>query len=468
MKAVFNKSVLALIMTAGLLASCVNEDDYKTPNLNCAETYLTANLKPQEVPAVDIAKPYSGPVGGIIEAYVVSSDVSGNFFKTISLQTKDGSFGFSIPVDVESIFRKMEPGRLVFVKLDSINTYTDIEFGSLRIGGLYNEIEVGRLSPADFQKIVIPSCKIEKEDNLVRKMTIDQALNDANINTLIELQDVEFDKAAARKGNTYYDKNNAATGATNYNLEDKEGNVIIFRTSEFTAYASHTVPSKSGTVRGVLTKYRDTYQFISRTEDDIKLTKDRFGSDPNENEFALGGTSISFAGSLTENFEGYAVSTTNFANYVNDHTSGDKYWLVKQFPTNTGNKYIEMTAFNGTGNPGSNAKSYFFVPVDFSAANTFSFKKEIRNMKGEALKVYYVTAENYKARYEINTANFVDITDSFADLIYPDNGASQNTFTPAGTYTIPATLTGNGYFVFEYTGSTTVTTTIQIDDIVIN
>ena len=30
------------------------------------------------------------------------------------------------------------------------------------------------------------------------------------------------------------------------------------------------------------------------------------------------------------------------------------------------------------------------------------------------------------------------------------------------------TLTGTGYFVFEYTGSATITTTVQIDDIVIN
>ncbi len=37
-----------------------------------------------------------------------------------------------------------------------------------------------------------------------------------------------------------------------------------------------------------------------------------------------------------------------------------------------------------------------------------------------------------------------------------------------GTFSIPATLTGNGYFVFEYTGNETITTTVQIDDILIN
>jgi hypothetical protein len=466
MKTIINKSILSLLITAGLLSSCINQDDYETPLLNCAETYLTADVNPQDITAVDDAKPYSGPKGGIIEAYVVSSDVSGNFFKTISLQTKDGSFGFSIPADVESLFRKMEPGRLVFVKLDS--TYTDIEYGSLRIGALYNETEVGRLSPADFKEIVIPSCKVYPDSLLVRKMPIAQALKDENINTLIELQDVEFDKIAAASGSTYYNKNNAIGGATNLNLEDKNGNTIIFRTSEFTAYAAHAVPTGSGTVTGVLTKYQDTYQFIARTENDIKLTGDRFGSDPNESAFALGGTAITYSGSFTENFESYNVNATTFPKYVNDHTSADRYWQLKQFPLNTGNKYIEMTAFNGNGNPGVNAKTYFFVPVDFSAANTFSFSKEIRYMTGQALKVYYVTEANYKARFPINMANFVDITSGFTNLTYPPDGGSQNSFSTAGTYTIPASLTGNGFFVFEYTGSATVTTTIQIDDIVIN
>ncbi|PZR10334.1 MAG: hypothetical protein DI539_21320 [Flavobacterium psychrophilum] len=468
MKTVFNKSVFALIMTAGLFSSCITDDDYTTPVLNCAETYLSANFEPKNVPAPENAKPFSGPEGSIIEAYVVSSDVSGNFFKTISLQTKDGSFGFSVLADVESIFRKMEPGRLVFIKMDS--TYTDTEFGSLRIGDIYNETEVGRLAPVDFKEIVIPSCKIEPEDNLVRKMTIAQALNDKNINTLIELQGVEFDKVAATDGSTYFNPNNQIGGATNLNLEDRDGNTIIFRTSEYTAYAKHPVPTKSGTVRGVLTKYLDTYQFIARTENDIKLTEDRFGSAPGESVFALGGTDISYLGSFTENFESYTVNANTFPKYVNDHTAGDRYWQLKQFPAGSGNKYIEMTAFNGNGNPGINAKTYFLVPVDFTAANTFTFSKEIRYMAGQALKVYYVKEGDggYKARFPINTANFTDITSSFTNLNYPANGESQNTFTTAGTYNIPSTLTGNGFFVFEYTGTTTVTTTIQIDDISIN
>lgn len=464
MKTLINKSIFALIIAAGLVSSCVNEDDYATPELKCAETYLTANLEPKAIPAVDAAAKYKGPKGGIIEAYVVSSDVAGNFFKSVSLQTLDGSFGFSIPADVTSIFRKMEPGRKVFIKLDS--TYTDTEFGSLRIGALYNATEVGRLAPADFKAIVTPSCIVVNEEQLVKKVSILDAIKDMNINTLIELQDVEFIKESVYK--TYYDPTNQIGAATNHFLEDASGRRIIFRTSEFTTYAGSKVPLGAGTVRGVLTKYREDYQFIARTEADIKLDKPRFGEappDPSQSQTAQGGTALAFTGSATEDFQSYTAATTAFPKYINDYTVGNRYWQAKDFQ---GNKYIEMTSFSGSSSPGAAAKSYFLVPVDFTAASAFAFSKEIRYMKGEALKVYYVTEADYKAKNVIDVTKFVDITSSFTNLIYPGTDQSQNNFTTAGTYNIPATLTGNGYFVFEYTGSTTVTTTIQIDDIIIN
>jgi hypothetical protein len=122
-----------------------------------------------------------------------------------------------------------------------------------------------------------------------------------------------------------------------------------------------------------------------------------------------------------------------------------------------------MTSFGGGG---VTAKSFFMVPVDFTAANTFTFKKEARYNKGEVLKVFYVKSADYVPGY-LNPFVFVDITSSFT-LTYPAIDASESSFTSSGTYNIPASLTGTGYFVFQYAGTPTLTTTMQIDDITIN
>ena len=219
------------------------------------------------------------------------------------------------------------------------------------------------------------------------------------------------------------------------------------------------IPMGSGKIRGVLTKYNADYQFIIRYENDIKLVGPRVDVFP-----AIVGNANVFSSSSTEPFTTYSVNQSNFPKYINDAVVGSRYWQVKNFSSNN---YLEMQSFNGAGKPGVNARTMFYVPVDFTVANTFTFKKEIRFNAGAALKVYYVRAADYVAGQTPDFSKFSNITSSFS-ISYPALGASENSFNSAGIYSIPTALTGNGYFVFEYVGGGAVTTTVQIDDIVIN
>jgi hypothetical protein len=80
-----------------------------------------------------------------------------------------------------------------------------------------------------------------------------------------------------------------------------------------------------------------------------------------------------------------------------------------------------------------------------------------------------VLAANYTPGGTVNNANLVDITSSFTISAGLSNGYP-TTFTNSGSYSIPATVIGNGYFVFEYKGNGTagLTTTMQIDNLVVN
>lgn len=477
MKTFFKKTMLLAAVAAGMLTSCVNDDDYDVPNLACEETDLVANMEPQDVPATATVQQYedneSIPGDDIIEAYVTSSDLGGNFFKSISFQTLDGSFGFSVPVDVVSTFIKFEPGRKVLIKLDN-TVYTDIKFGSLRIGALYeggSTPEVGRMSVTQYEDVLNRSCTVVSEEELVQKLTISETLNNSRINTLIELQNVHFREDAV--GNTYYDEGNQLGGATNHILVDEAGNEIIFRTSSFADYAASIVPGGTGNVRGVLTKFNNDFQFVSRTEDDIKITDEQVPGEPGEpgepgdSETAIGGTDIQYLANFTENFESYntpevinygAGPYTTFPKYVNDAASGPRYWAITGFQ---GNKYIQMSAHN----TGSQCTTYFAVPADLTNAN-LSFKTKDGYNNGNVLKVYYSTT--YVAGGTVNEADLVDITDNFnIASSAPANGYASN-FTSSGSYSIPAT--GNGFIIFEYSGNANggPTTTMQIDDIVVN
>ena len=257
-----------------LLSACTN-DNLSAPQLVCTQTDLIPNIKVSEVRANANAIVAQYKYDDVIEAYVISSDEAGNFFKTISFQTlataATPAIGFSVPVDATNLYIDYRVGNKVYLKLK--NQFTDISFGGMRIGSIfvngYNDGGVGRLSQNDYKAVLNASCKNANEDELVKAVTMTELLNDSYLNTLVELSDVQFSIAA--KGRHYFEETNNVGGATNWGLMDKLGNQIYFRTSSFAKFSTSLVPTGSGKVRGVLTKYGTDYQLLARSEKDVVM-----------------------------------------------------------------------------------------------------------------------------------------------------------------------------------------------------
>lgn len=451
-----------LIVTTLILAafsSCVNSDDYGVPNLSdeCVTIAKTKEVSDITNIATATAVPYttSETVVDYIEAYVTSSDEGGNFYKSISMMSLDGLKGFSMPVDNYNLYTEFEPGRKVTIKLDK-NRFFNKQHGSTVIGSSYNN-GVGRISGVEYKNVILRSCVDVEENTIVKNLSITQAKNDQYLNMLIEFDGVQFTDASL--GKKYYDASlNSLGGATNHEISDQFGNKVILRVSEFATFAANTIPSKNGKIRGVMTKYNSDYQFMIRTINDVDLTGDRLAIDLYP---PLGGTAITFDATINEPFTSYTSTNQQvFPKYINDAAIGGKYWQVKTFSSN---KYIQMSSFGGT--PEAN-RTLFIVPVNMTSANTLSFKTKDGYNNGNVLKVYYTT--NYVPGSQITTATLVDITSNFTIASGSTSGYATN-FTNSGTYNIPAGVTGNGFFVFEYVGNGSgTTTTMQIDDIVIN
>ena len=268
---------LLILLWLTLAASCTN-DDVKIPVLNCNQPDFDVNKTVADIKgnSAEIVAQYT--YDDVIEGYVVSSDEKGNFFKTLSFQTlataTTPAIGFSVPVDATNLYVDYRVGNKVYVKMK--NQYTDLYYGGLRIGGLYvsafNQGGVGRLSQNDYKKVLHASCTNVKEEQLVRSIGLGE-INDSQLNTLIELSDVQFTEPAI--GRKYYEEANDVGGATNWNLVDKSGNQLIFRTSSYADFSKSIVPGGSGKVRGVLTKYAKDYQLVARKETDVQISGTR-------------------------------------------------------------------------------------------------------------------------------------------------------------------------------------------------
>lgn len=454
---------LKLLLTAVVLASltsCVNDDKYDTPDLSneCVSIPKTKEVVDITNAATANAVPYTTDetVTDYIEAYVTSSDEGGNFYKSISMMSLDGLKGFSMPVDNYNLFNEFEPGRKVTIKLDK-NRYFNTQHGSTVIGSTYSG-GVGRVSGVEYKNVIFRSCDKVGENEIVKNLTITQAKSNQYLNMLIEFDGVQFTDPSL--GKKYYDASlNSIGGATNHEISDQFGNKVIVRVSEYAKFAGEAVPSKNGKIRGVMTKFNNDFQFMIRTLNDVNVSGDRLAIDLSP---PIGGTALVYGGTLNEPFTTY--TTTNqqvFPKYINDAATGSRYWQIKSFG---GNRYIQMSSFGGTAEAN---RTLFLVPVDMTAASTLSFKTLSGFDNGAVLKVYYTT--DYTPGTQITTATLTNITSSFTIPSGPAS-AYAATFTSSGVYNIPAGVTGNGFFVFEYVGNGTggPTTTMQIDDIVIN
>lgn len=323
--------------------------------------------------------------------------------------------------------------------------YTDIYYGGMRIGNIYvnayNEGGVGRISPNDYKKVLNASCTMIDESLLVKQLTVGEALDDAKLNTLIELKEVQFTEAAL--GRHYYEETNDVGGATNWNLSDKAGNQIIFRTSGYADFASQLVPEGSGTVRGILTKFGTDYQLMVRSEKDIVMT---------------GSRSIPF---FTEDFQ-LVKNNVNFAlpGWSNVVEKASKLWKSMVYGSNG---YAE---FNTTSTSAAENVAWLISPkIDLKDYKNvvLSFRSAQHDLKIDSpfntLEVYVST--NFEGS-SLSQAKWIKLEAKVASLSTP-----AREFISSGGIDL-SSYSGNINIAFKYIGSgknKTLNGAFMVDDI---
>jgi len=456
------KNILKISLGAAIVAatqiSCVHDDNWEAPEITCTNKFDAPTKTMAQVVAMVAAgdtltipnKPTSEPI--IFDGYVVSSDENGNFYKTISFQDKpeNPTMGLQIEVNKSMNYADFPVGSHIRIKANGLVLGTDA--GVVKLGARDPNYRIGRLPQTIIGRYMSGVCNgngLEIVNIVPQEVTLFQAANPKYVNTLVKVKNVQF--ASNQVGKLLMDKDASGTFVdTNRDLVDASGGAIL-RTDGFFKSTTYTIPNKSGDLTFVVSKFNSTYQNVIRSVSDIDFTKDRFATG------IIGGTAISYLGSFTENFESYNVDFAAFPKYINYSFIGNRSWQIKTFNSN---KYIQMSANAGTGT----FHTFFIVPVDFTAANRFSFRVNVGFYNGDALKVY--TTNNYTPGSDISTATLTDITSSFTIPKTPTSG--YGTLAPAGTYNLPAALTGNGFIVFKYEGANPgVTTTVQLDDIVV-
>ncbi|MDO5017267.1 MAG: DUF5689 domain-containing protein [Porphyromonas sp.] len=357
-----------------------------------------------------------------IRAVVVGNDVSGNIYKQIYVQ--DATGGISIGIDQNNIANDYHVGQEVYIKLQGLAATS--YGGVTQIGMLATQ---SNRIPYEIVKKQVLKDKWPNADNAQPTVTTIGALSDAMVGTLIQLEDVYFDKGGVLP---FADSN---LNAVNRALKDRSGKTLSVRNSQYATFANDLLPKGNGTVVGILSKFNSDYQLFLRTADDC------FGFSGKEPETSGGNTDTP---KPEEPATGAVIYSETFAADLGKMTavnvSGAQTWRA-----NTQFKNANMSGF---ANNQSNANEDWLVsPVfDLSAAKSMSITFKHTINKGDVSKMTSEqtvwVSNNYTG--DVKTATWTQIN-------IPNYPAGTDwTYVESGTLNIPASSLGQSKVVFAF------------------
>jgi len=252
MKLIKNFIVIASMVL--LFAGCV-DDDFDVPPIDIPHVDFEANTTIAELKAM-----YSGELDSIdtniiITGIVVANDESGNFYKQLEIQDSTG--GIEVRVNRVKLYTQYKVGQRVYIKCQGL--FIGRYHGLPQIGYKYQG-SIGMIPDAIIdQHIFRDSLPGTPPPPIIK--TIPELKYPKYLSRLVQIDSVHFEEA----GSVFAESNAAA----NRTIKDNLGNTLTLRTSNYANFASDTLPSGKGSIRGILSIYGTTYQLYIRDLNDL-------------------------------------------------------------------------------------------------------------------------------------------------------------------------------------------------------
>ena len=249
--------------------SCVKDRNFEILDTNCLDTQI------ETIEISDLKSLYAGETVQIHEdlaiyGYVVSSDKKGNFFNVIHFQDKpaEPTEGLQIELELRDSHLFFDVGQKIVIKLK--NLYLGESNGVYKVGGVFTSFgnrSVGRLPKNQVFEHVLTTW--DNNFGIQPLKTTIQDLNMTMINTLIMIDDVEFEENELGKPFAIEEEETIRT------LIDCNDNELSLNNSGYADFQPEILSDRMGAVTGVLTYNDNEFQLIIRDLNDVKFDKDR-------------------------------------------------------------------------------------------------------------------------------------------------------------------------------------------------
>lgn len=314
MKKIQNIKILSFLFLMGLIAtSCVHDDDFNVPEINMEEPNVTVNTdiatvkgmyRGYEPVRVETGDGSNNPM--YLEAYVASSDESGNIFKQLFIQNapENPTAGLVISTQATDMYTKFGPGQKIYFRVDGL--YIG-EYNKLPTIGVRQGNDVGRIEIDDFESRILRSTT--KVEIVPTRITIRDVHDASKLATLVKFEGVQFPDNLV--GDYYGNLQN--TMSVNRMIEDCDGNSVILRNSGYADFKNYPLPTGNGSLTALLSVFGNDAQLMIRSPHDVDLNGERCGDGGGDNpDPPTNNGQLVFAGADFEDWSAFVAGLNQF------------------------------------------------------------------------------------------------------------------------------------------------------------
>lgn len=279
---------IIMAMVATLMASCMGSD-YAAPGLDPDNAPWGNNeiTETNVVSIADLKARYASTIASNgyvkieedmqIKGVVTGNDYAGNIYQQIPVQDETGAL--VVGVSASALHGFLPEGQEILIDLKDlyIGGYGEqCQIGSVYTSPNTGKTGIGRMDRYTWQKHfrLIGEADVAKADALAEdfdpsKMT-DASYMEANAGKLMTIRKVTFQNADGKSVFAPDDGSVALTSnCANRALKEYSSKNIVVRTSTYADFAQEIIPEGTKDIKGIFTRYYDTWQILLRSTDDI-------------------------------------------------------------------------------------------------------------------------------------------------------------------------------------------------------
>ncbi len=388
MKIAHNISIMILTVALGAFLNACNLEPDVAPMPTYdgeANTTIAELLEMHEIGASDSYIHLSEDSSDIIiTGIVTTSDEHGNCYKYINLEDETGAI--QIKINNAALYRKYQVGQRVFVKCNGLDLG---DYRKLPQLGMWANDQMQPIpNNHTYKYLFTDGAALPFEPTItLTSIPAADALPTSYLNRLVKLEGATFMEGGIA---TFCDPNTA----TSHDIKMADGTTITMRTSNYADFASEMLPTGTGTVIGILTRYNNYVQIVIRDLNDVQgftapaSEEEIFTVDYN-NAFNQGWLKV------TTGSEWTSLVNSSFAGFmINANTSTDSWLISPEINLNNSTEQVLSFGHRTVGSGTADMKCFYTTNYTGDVEETNWVEIPISQYSGSFLTVNYNIPES--------------------------------------------------------------------------